>query len=366
MKFNKRTSKPKKVNSGKIVDIFFNFIEWSLYVVFSILAAFFVKDVLDQYQAKETFMGQSLEPFTELPSIVLCLSTKYTWSYSEKIIRIRYTDDFNPRGRVYATLEENTTMRLPGANESIILNQVKSDCFRVKLIPGPTIKNGNRYFQVKFTDREPSAVFAYFVSEDNSYGQYNGDWYDGKPYRTVILPGHFVKLDIRQKKYTYVNHDEKCSNQTFVEQWMPYLLKANFSKSPKKCANNLMLASNELPLCGWGSGQNAKNRHGAQKVIYDSYTNFRKKIGHKRPCKVIEYTGETTSDNVKHSKNTFVMRFQFGSPGMTIHYTERLVFDLVGMVGSVGGTLGMCIGFSFSGLTSTVLDSIKSRVKSYF
>ena len=133
MKFNKRTTKPKKVNSGKKVDILFNIIQWSLYLVFFVLAAFFVKDVLDQYQAKETFMGQSLEPFTELPSLVLCLSTKYSWSYSEKVIKIKYTDDFNPRGRVYVTLEENQTMILPGANESIILNQVKSDCFRVKL-----------------------------------------------------------------------------------------------------------------------------------------------------------------------------------------------------------------------------------------
>ena len=199
MKFNKRTSKPKKVNSGKKVGILFNVIEWSLYVVFSILAASFVKDVLDQYQAKETSMGQSLEPFSELPSIVLCLSTKYTWSYSEKIIKIRYFDDFNPRGAFYVTLEENKTMSLPGANESIVLDQVKTDCFRVKLIPGPTIKNGNRYIKVTFTKYKPSAVLAYFVSEENTYGQFNGDWYDGKPYRTVISPGYFVKLDIRQK-----------------------------------------------------------------------------------------------------------------------------------------------------------------------
>ena len=51
---------------------------------------------------------------------------------------------------------------------------------------------------------------------------------------------------------------------------------------------------------------------------------------------------------------------------MTLHYTERYVFDVVGFVGSVGGTLGMCIGFSFIGLTSTVLDFIKTRMKSYF
>ena len=366
MKINKRTSKPKKVKSGKRVDILFNIIEWSLYMVFSVLAALFMRDVWDQFQAKETFMGQSLEPFTELPSIVFCLSTKYSWNHREKLIKFRYADEFNPKGAFYVTLKENTTLNLPGANESIILNQVKKNCFRVKLMPGSKIRNGNRYLQVTFTKREPSAIFAYFVSEENSYGQFNGEWYDGNVYRKVILPGHYVFLDIRQKKYMYLNHNNKCSNETFVEQWMPHLLQANFSKAPKKCANNFMLSSDELPLCGWGLGQNKTNRNGAYKVIMDSYKNFRGKIGHKRPCKIIEYTGETTSDNKRYSNKIFTLKVRFGSPGMSLHYTERLVFDLVGMVGSVGGTLGMCIGFSFSGLTSTILGNIKSSIKSYF
>ena len=60
------------------------------------------------------------------------------------------------------------------------------------------------------------------------------------------------------------------------------------------------------------------------------------------------------------------MKFQFGYPGMTLHYTEGYVLDVLGFVGSVGGTHGMCIDFSFIGLTSTVLDFIKSRKKTYF
>ena len=51
---------------------------------------------------------------------------------------------------------------------------------------------------------------------------------------------------------------------------------------------------------------------------------------------------------------------------MTLHYTEGYVLDVLGFVGSVGGTHGMCIDFSFIGLTSTVLDFIKSRKKTYF
>ena len=187
-------------------------------------------------------------------------------------------------------------------------------------------------------------------------------------FNSSLFPGHLVFLDIRQKKYTYLEQDNQCSHETFVQQWMPYLLKANFSEAPKKCANNYFLETEDFPLCGWGDGQNKTIRNAAYNVIIKNYGNFIKKIGHKRPCRVIEYSGQTTSDNYMKSlgDKTFSMKFQFGSPGMTLHYTERYVFDVVGFVGSVGGTLGMCIGFSFIGLTSTILDFIKSSMKSYF
>ena len=63
---------------------------------------------------------------------------------------------------------------------------------------------------------------------------------------------------------------------------------------------------------------------------------------------------------------SYIYLYNFLPPAMTVHYQERLVFDLVGMIGSVGGTLGMCIGFSFSGITSDFLNFLKSKVKTYF
>ena len=51
---------------------------------------------------------------------------------------------------------------------------------------------------------------------------------------------------------------------------------------------------------------------------------------------------------------------------MTNVQQEYLVFDLVGMIGSAGGTLGMCIGFSFSGVTTYILDFILATIMNYF
>ena len=359
IKINKRTSKPKKVKYGKRIAIIFNVIEWSLYIVFSILAALFMKDVWDQYQIKETFMGQSLEPMTKFPSLTLCLKS---FSYKD-MGKIRVAKD-----GYYKTLKENETLYgLDENNSSVILHQVSSGCFRLKCMPGSNVAGGLRILlRVDFSKYRPSSIEANFVSEENSYGLFNGEWFDGKIFRILILPGYKVFLELWQNRYTYLQNENQCSNETFVEQWMPHLLKANFSQASKKCSGYFAIASEHLPLCGWGSGQNKTFRDEARKVLLDSFKEFRDKIGHKRPCHVIEYSGEITYARKSYSEKYFVMRFKFGSPGLTHHYTERLVFDLVGMVGSVGGTLGMCIGFSFSGITSTMLSFMKTKFDSYF
>ena len=48
-------------------------IEWLVYLGFCLLAGYFMKDVIEQYQAKETYLGQSLKPITKLPTITFCV-----------------------------------------------------------------------------------------------------------------------------------------------------------------------------------------------------------------------------------------------------------------------------------------------------
>ena len=79
----------------------------------------------------------------------------------------------------------------------------------------------------------------------------------------------------------------------------------------------------------------------------------------------MEYVGKKISEGSRE-KGSIKIGYNFAQPEMTIKYKERLVFDMTGMVGSVGGTLGMCIGFSFSGITSTLLGFMKTKVESYF
>ena len=50
------------------------------------------------------------------------------------------------------------------------------------------------------------------------------------------------------------------------------------------------------------------------------------------------------------------------SKNETIVFEEYLIYDFVSIIGSIGGTLGLFIGFSFSKLVSIMLHQIQKYI----
>ena len=89
-------------------------------------------------------------------------------------------------------------------------------------------------------------------------------------------------------------------------------------------------------------------------------------VGYKRPCNILEYQGYKTFEEKIGNNKSIILEYSFAPPFLSSVQQEYLIFDITGMIGSVGGALGMCIGFSFSGVTTIVLDLIKARILNYF
>ena len=49
----------------------------------------------------------------------------------------------------------------------------------------------------------------------------------------------------------------------------------------------------------------------------------------------------------------------FFAIGVVTIYEEYLIYDFIGMVASVGGTIGMFIGFSFRDVFTVVFDNLR-------
>ena len=86
--------------------------------------------------------------------------------------------------------------------------------------------------------------------------------------------------------------------------------------------------SDILPMCNFYDNKTIEQ---VSEQPEGPYISFKRDVGHLRPCHILE---------------------------LKTVYKEYLIFDMVGMIGSVGGTLGMFIGFSFSGIISTIFGII--------
>ena len=172
--------------------------------------------------------------------------------------------------------------------------------------------------------------------------------------------GEIVNYGLAPEKYQYLKQDGKCSDESFEEQWKPYILNADFGNCSRKCAP-FLLPFDDLPICGWDDHE---ARWCAEDVIVETWQAFRRFGNYTRPCSILQYSGERNwIDGIDDPHLTSII-YNFLSPELTIYYEEYLTFDRETLLGSIGGTLVICIGFSLSEFFSRMIEFIDKIGKS--
>ena len=82
-----------------------------------------------------------------------------------------------------------------------------------------------------------------------------------------------------------------------------------------------------------------------------------------KPCHIHEYFGEESLDyktaKRKDNGTEFVFLYRFNDEKPVTIYEEYFVYDEIGLISSIGGTLGLCIGFSFTSVVSCLLNFLQ-------
>ena len=146
---------------------------------------------------------------------------------------------------------------------------------------------------------------------------------------------------------------------------MSKILSENFgdwADGSKKCLPTgltKMLDNIKAPKC-----ETTKEEDDAFQNMYDGEFLYKYKCP--KPCSILEYSGkldfwEPKWDNPKFSNNTYIMiiYLRFQSPEVITIYEEYLIYDFNGMLGSIGGTLGLFVGFSFSSAIELFINLLK-------
>ena len=77
-----------------------------------------------------------------------------------------------------------------------------------------------------------------------------------------------------------------------------------------------------------------------------------------KSCKHLQFKGKVVVDIPRREgkNDSALVSFEIVPPEQITVHEEYIVYDTLGIIGSVGGTLGLFIGFSFSGLVSSIME----------
>ena len=89
----------------------------------------------------------------------------------------------------------------------------------------------------------------------------------------------------------------------------------------------------------------------------------------KHSCTILQYSAlevrnvpKTMAGSKMESYDLREFKYVFGNADNKMNaFHEYLIYDSMGMIGSVGGTFGMFIGFSMTGVISSIIEFFKER-----
>ena len=341
------------------------------YVAMLGLAIYFIVDgdIINKYRLKRTNFAVSEEDIPELPTIITAVRP-----LREKF---KYNKDFHIVYRAGIFAENGDWKKLQLGKDksfkdvSVRLQQLSPGLVSVLGLSNwrdtenlykitHVVKYSARMhtdFTLKFIFKteKASKVEISFMPEKISNSSYcEGKYQDGQPESVIGLLGEGTEITIATEKYKYLNSSQRiCRESSYSSLLGEKLLKGlkeNCTALCKKTGGGFCDAArandeiSNLPDCKenqikcfhetiWRVKEDLKKSSGLCEKL-----NFRIKQARTFPPK----NGQT------------LFRVILDPPKMVVN-EEYLIYDMVAFVSAIGGTLGLCVGFSFTGYASTFL-----------
>ena len=357
-------------------DGFITALEWVLLIGLCIVSGFFSSGVVEQYLSGKTSFTQYEEPITNHPAIVIRFSLKPSEvNFSD--INISYIASGLGLKRLEKNLSlgKNFFLHPEGVNKTTVvyLNSLVTllkPAFRIiNLTPltytsrglaGATIKV---YHHLRNDDESKSwendQILFTITSIKNSPGV-RRIWKDGKPLYFILRKNTNTRIEIEAEQYKFLEQKGECQQESFNECFVSELESSNDFKAcsnkciPKVFSNMGQNFSN--PFCqDKGFSRDGCARHIVKKLIKQSAC--------KKSCSRLQYLGQISENhpdtpNASDKSNYYRLEYKFANKNMYVS-EEYFIYDIMNVIGSVGGTLGMFIGFSMTGFSSLIFSKLR-------
>ena len=278
---------------------------------------------------------------------------------------------------------------IPGSNNEIITLERFDLCYRIssKANTIDSLYMDYRTFTLDFGDKIPSwelPIFAnlYATSFENSIGTEGYMFYHGKPVVAQIVMNHHTSMSFKMKRIEVLKEKHTdCSEITYWEA----LEKVMYPRLVENCTNpcfNYPVPSDRLSTCFFddsaGEDESLTKTDADRDCAGAVFMEIRNTEGgfyNYKSCSIEEYEGRVLKDNEiipgkeefwywpveedwevavpesdhdeGHENFTFKFSYTFDSPEALTVEVETYIVTFFDLVGIVGGTLGLFIGFAF-------------------
>ena len=353
----------------KYSDTYWKLLHWIVYISLMATSVWFTWGVLKKFAQQETAIRQYEDKIEAHPTIVICgfsLSEEY-----QEFFNISYTtyqsDGFSIEDEVVLTMGENYLEKSGGiVNLTKIYTRYNYLCYAINT--NQNVDERESEIKILFLTDDLYTfwikILVFFTSDKNTYGVTRREWRDGESYSFIISRG--VKRDVTLTVEKNINL--KCSEESFYEYIASRLSEQSFGKCNDTCLMT-SLPNDPFPIC----------------PNYDEWTdkdiNYDEIIERESDCNwsIVNNLIRNITDNDKHQKTCIMtqysgfyheifgeetgIRYKFALPLKAKVYEEYFIIDSIQLIGSVGGTLGMFIGFSFSNLIICIIEYFRSLME---
>ena len=334
-------------------------------------------NVLERFHQKKTNFAEHAEPVRELPTAV-------TWiEYSTPITedsKLKLGRDFSitlwAQGSYELTElvhgENDVKQASTGGHVTIQFQEEEnlsgawgsSQTFRI--YPQGVFANGvpRTYFlaysfknQTTPNKTSISRIGLALTTKNNSYCGFGDVSFDGEITDVFTNLGESKWLSVQPKKVMFNRQSDICREKPYHET----LLKEISANMLKKCGTACRLQT--FKTC-YGDTENQHLQTCKSKAEEQCFWEAKKAAKESivlKPCTELMYKVEVSTYNADPHQAQFVI--DLVNPPSVIVKEEYLIYDLVSMISAIGGTMGLCIGFSFRDLTHWLLRRMEKGIK---
>ena len=352
----------KSINSS---NKHFKILEWILYFILFLFSIICTWGVFKKFDSQTTSIGQKEEPISNRPTLTVCFSDRQIWEYGK---------DFNFSYNKVDGLAGDLNPLLIGKNthepseEHIYLEEIftiySAICYKISAHFHKD-RLQNVYTQIQIISHyDLPSLDIYFTSEEGSYGVTTSIWMDGAVMK-IELPARMYKtVDVKVVKHINMEFKFHCNDKAFYECFAAKLSDADFSSCPKTClpiSTPTISPKIDIPFCKCEVWHQCEEYKCSKNIIQNLLNDIMADQDEcPNSCSTYEYSGRTTYENEdQYDNKKALLEYRFSSPAFMKVHQEYLVFDTLGMISAVGGTLGLFIGFSFSKIMSFILAEIQ-------